>query len=123
MYEINLHTKFSSTWFAGLTIVAFSFYLFCSVDSTKLRCPETLFISHEHANFLFSVFRVVLGEAKTPQIMGCCRAHFAFLPALNRGQKIFSVPVAEFFWPDTGTIFLVAFSLILVAIVRQASKS
>ena len=27
--------------------------------------PETLFISHEQANFLFSVFRVVQGEAKT----------------------------------------------------------
>ena len=29
-----------------------------------LRCPETPFISHENANFLFSVFRVVQGEAK-----------------------------------------------------------
>ena len=36
-------------------------------------CPETLFISHEDANFLFSVFRMVQGEAKTPKIMGCCR--------------------------------------------------
>ena len=35
-----------------------------------LRCPETLFISHENANFLFSAFRVVQGEAKTPKIMG-----------------------------------------------------
>ena len=51
----------------------------------KLRCPETLFISHEHANFLFSVFRVVQGEAKTPKIMGCCRANFAFLHALKFG--------------------------------------
>ena len=50
-----------------------------------LRCPETLFISHEHANFLFSVFRVVQGEAKTPKIMGCCRAFFAFLHALKIG--------------------------------------
>ena len=50
-----------------------------------LRCPETLFISHEHANFLFSVFRVVQGEAKTPKIMGCCRANFAFLHALKFG--------------------------------------
>ena len=49
----------------------------------KLRCPETLFISHENANFLFSVFRVVQGEAKTPKIMGCCRANFAFLHALK----------------------------------------
>ena len=50
-----------------------------------LRCPETLFISHEHTNFLFSVFRVVQGEAKTPKIMGCCRAIFAFLHALKIG--------------------------------------
>ena len=48
-----------------------------------LRCPETLFISHENANFLFSAFRVVQGEAKTPKIMGCCRANFAFLHALK----------------------------------------
>ena len=51
----------------------------------SLRCPETLFISHENANFLFSVFRVVQGEAKTPKIMGCCRANFAFLHALKMG--------------------------------------
>ena len=50
-----------------------------------LRCPETLFISHEHANFLFSVFRVVQGEAKTTKTMGCCRANFAFLHALKFG--------------------------------------
>ena len=51
-----------------------------------LRCPETLFISHENANFLFSVFRMVEVEAKkTPKIMGCCRAIFAFLPALKIG--------------------------------------
>ena len=51
----------------------------------NLRCPETLFISHEHAIFLFSVFRVVQGEAKTPKIMGCCRAIFAFLHAQKIG--------------------------------------
>ena len=50
-----------------------------------LRCPGTVFISHENANFLFSVFRVVQGEAKTPKIMGCCRANFAFLHALKIG--------------------------------------
>ena len=49
------------------------------------RCPQTLFISHENANFLFSVYRVVQGEAKTPKIMGCCRANFAFLHALKIG--------------------------------------
>ena len=55
------------------------FEVFC------LRCPETLFISHENANFLSSVFRVVQSEAKTPKIMGCCRANFAFLHALKIG--------------------------------------
>ena len=35
--------------------------------------------------FSFSVFRVVQGEAKTPKIMGCCRANFAFLHALKIG--------------------------------------
>ena len=34
---------------------------------------------------LFSVFRVVQGEAKTPKIMGCCKAIFAFLHALKIG--------------------------------------
>ena len=34
----------------------------------------------------------------------------------------FSVPVAEFFGQSPGAIFLVAFSFILVAIVRQDSK-
>ena len=56
-----------------------------TVPKVLLRCPETLFISHENANFLFSVFRVVQGEAKTPKIMGCCRANFAFLHALKIG--------------------------------------
>ena len=50
-----------------------------------LKCPGTLFISHENANFLFSVFWVVQSEAKTPKIMGCCRANFAFLHALKIG--------------------------------------
>ena len=49
-----------------------------SVLPGALRCPETLFISHEHANFLFSGFRVVQGEAKTPKIMGYCRAFLHF---------------------------------------------
>ena len=37
----------------------------------------------------------------------------------SRARKIFSVPVAEFFWLDPGATFLVAFSFILVATVRQ----
>ena len=45
--------------------------------------PEPLFISHENAIFLFSVFRVVQGETKTPKIMGRCRANFALLRALK----------------------------------------
>ena len=35
--------------------------------------------------FFFSVVRMVQGEAKTPKIMGCCRANFAVLPALKIG--------------------------------------
>ena len=58
---------------------------FTQAPAIVLRCPETLFISHEHENFLFSVFKVVQGEAKTPKIMGCCRAFFAFLHALKIG--------------------------------------
>ena len=58
-------------------------------QTSTLRCPcrETFpMISHENANFLFSVFRVVQGEAKTPKTMpGCCRANFAFLHALMIG--------------------------------------
>ena len=38
------------------------------VSLDTLRCPETLFISHENANFPFSVFRVVQSEAKTPKM-------------------------------------------------------
>ena len=40
----------------------------------------------------------------------------------TRARKIFSVPVAEFFGPSPGAIFLVAFSFILVAVVRPDSK-
>ena len=61
------------------------FTAWCRSSGNLLRCPGTLFISHENANFLFSVFRVVQGEAKTPKIMGCCRANFAFLHALKIG--------------------------------------
>ena len=50
-----------------------------------LRCPETIFISHENATFLFSVFGVVQEEAKTPKLMGCCKAKFAFSHALKIG--------------------------------------
>ena len=41
-----------------------------------LRCPETLFISHENANFLFSVFRVVQGEAKNTKNNGVFQGKF-----------------------------------------------
>ena len=41
-----------------------------------LRCPETLFISHEEANFLFSVFRVVQGEAKNTKNNGVLQGKF-----------------------------------------------
>ena len=50
-----------------------------------LRCPETLSISHENANFLFSVVRVVQGEAKTPKIMGCLQGKFCIFTCLKIG--------------------------------------
>ena len=50
-----------------------------------LRCPETLFISHENAYFRFSALSIVQGETKTPKIIGCWRANFAFLPDLRIG--------------------------------------
>ena len=71
--------------YLALTLTTIHFSTFPRAANVNLRCPETLFISHEHANFLFSVFRVVRGEAKTPKIMGCCRAIFAFLHALKIG--------------------------------------
>ena len=37
MYEIYFHTKFSSTWFAGLPIISSSFTLFGRFESTKLN--------------------------------------------------------------------------------------
>ena len=40
--------------------------LLVTILAVEMR-PETLFMSHQHANFLFSVFRVVQGEAKTPK--------------------------------------------------------
>ena len=33
----NFHTKFSSTWFAGLSIVCSSFRIFSQFESTKLN--------------------------------------------------------------------------------------
>ena len=44
------------------------------------------------------------------------------LPPSLRARKIFSVPVAEFFGLSPGAIFLVAFSFILVAVVRPHSN-
>ena len=37
MYEINFHAKFSSTWFAGLSIASSSFPFFGQFQSTKLN--------------------------------------------------------------------------------------
>ena len=51
-----------------------------------IRCPETLFISHENANFLFSAFSIIQGETKTPKIMGCCRANFRIFTCLEDGH-------------------------------------
>ena len=51
---------------------------------TSLRCPETLFISHENANF-FSVVRVVQGEAKASKNNGVLQGKVCLLPALKIG--------------------------------------
>ena len=37
MYEISFHTKFSSTWFAGLSIVSASFYVFWSTWEYEIK--------------------------------------------------------------------------------------
>ena len=58
------------------------------LSTLPLRCPETLFISHENPNFLFSAFSIAHAETKTPKIIGCCRANFAFLPALKIGTFV-----------------------------------
>ena len=43
MYEINVHTKFSSTWFAGLSITSSSFFLFFGqFQSTKLNSVQNV---------------------------------------------------------------------------------
>ena len=59
---------------------------------TPANAADALPLSHRdkrifkrQANFLFSVFRVVQSEAKTPKIMGCCRANFAFSHTLKIG--------------------------------------
>ena len=69
-----------------------SFFLFVPVSSMLERVPWlALKVSRDTFHFpwkcklSFSVIRVVQGEAKTPKIMGCCRANFAFLPAWKIG--------------------------------------
>ena len=37
MYENNFHTKFSSTWFADLSIVLSSFYFFWSISQNEMK--------------------------------------------------------------------------------------
>ena len=41
-----------------------------------IKVSRDTFISHENANFPFSVFRVVQGEAKTPKINGLLQSKF-----------------------------------------------
>ena len=44
MYEINFHSKFSSTWFAGLSIVSsIVFKFFGQLESTKLNSIRKVF--------------------------------------------------------------------------------
>ena len=67
--------------------------------------------------FFFPVFSVV--SSHTVDFFVAIVTSLCFA----RARKIFSVPVAEFFEPSLGAIFLVAFSFNLVAIVRQDSKA
>ena len=60
LVSCSIFPKFSGKTPDAIFLPQFSF----RVVIFSLRCPETLFISHEHANFLFSVLRVVQGEAK-----------------------------------------------------------
>ena len=83
--KLLVPSSYPNFLFAWLFLVTAGIQIFVYVSPIYLRCPGTLFISHEHANFLFSVIRVVQGEAKTPKLMGCCRAIFAFLHALKIG--------------------------------------
>ena len=60
MYEISFHTKFSSTWFAGHSIVSCSFYLFLSIweyenkfHTKGLGWKSTKFFAYENF-FLYS---------------------------------------------------------------------
>ena len=55
---------------------------FCNVSRGREEIQRH-FISHEHANFLFSVFRVVQGEAKTPKIMGGLQGNFCIFTCLK----------------------------------------
>ena len=63
-------------------------------------------------------------RAPKPNSVSLCvsGAEARIINSLYRARKIFSVPVAEFFGPSPGAIFLVALAFILVAIVRQDSK-
>ena len=51
----------------------------------EMKVSRDTFHFHENANFLLSVSGVVQGEAKTPKIMGWCRANFALLHAQKIG--------------------------------------
>ena len=53
-----------------------------SVQSpSQVKVSKDTFISREITTFLFSVVRMVRCETKTPKIIGCYRANFAFLQA------------------------------------------
>ena len=57
----------------------------------QLRCPETHFIFHEKANFLFSAFSIFQGETKTPKRKVCFTGNFAFLPDLKIGTFLWKL--------------------------------
>ena len=66
----------------------FFLFLFFWPDNfqrVKLKVSRDTFHFPWKRKFIFSIVRMVQGEAKTPKIMGCCRANFAFLPAPKIG--------------------------------------
>ena len=72
-------------FWGGGGLSSFNKVFLCANGKRRIKGQRHFSLSHENAIFLFSVLRVVQGEPKTPKIMGCCTAIFAFLHALKIG--------------------------------------
>ena len=51
MYEINFHTKFSSTWFAAFSIVSSSFHFLSSIWEYERKFHTKGFSTEKYENF------------------------------------------------------------------------